>query len=183
MTTFSEKSNDHIFRLIYVIRNAANYRSLVKYKDDFNQNYWILIFNNLFDVAILEWCKIFGTDSEPTHWKTIVDDHAPFRKGLLNSIGLDELGWSKYWEGVKEYRNNIIAHFKKNMKVRQYPSLDVIIYSTFYYYKWLVKELDRRGIIQEPEDLEEYYKRCLEQARVFSEIAYNSTKDIKEKVY
>ena len=91
MPNFSEKSSDHIFRLIYVIRNAANYRSLVKYKNDFNQNYWILTFNNFFDLAILEWCKIFGVDSEPTHWKTIVDDHEAFRTGLLNfmKIGLD----------------------------------------------------------------------------------------------
>ena len=104
MDNFSEKTSDHIFRLIYVVRNAANYRSLIKYKDDFDQNYWIQIFNNFFDVAILEWCKIFGTDNEPTHWKTIVDDHASFRKGLLNCTGLDESGWSKYWQEVKDYR-------------------------------------------------------------------------------
>jgi len=28
MNSFKETSIDHIFRLIYVIRNAANYRSL-----------------------------------------------------------------------------------------------------------------------------------------------------------
>jgi hypothetical protein len=182
MAAFSEKTSDHIFRLIYVIRNAANYRSLAKYKDDFDQNYWIQISNNFFDVAVLEWCKVFGTDSEPTHCKTIVDNHASFRKGLLNCTGLDESGWSKYWQSVKDYRNNIIAHFKKIPDL-QYPSLDVIINSTFYYYNWLLKELDKRGIIQEPEDLEDYYHRCLNQAETFSEKAYNSTKDIKEKVF
>ena len=183
MPNFSEKSSDHIFRLIYVIRNAANYRSLVKYKDDFDQIYWILTFNNFFDLAILEWCKVFGTDSEPTHWKTIVDDHEAFRTGLLSCIGLNESEWNRYWVEVKDYRNNIIAHFKKNPRVQQYPSLDIIINSTFYYYEWLVKALDKRGIRQEPENLEEYYYKCLNQAEVFSEKAYNSTKNIKEKVY
>ncbi len=181
MDSFSEKTSDHIFRLIYVIRNAANYRSLVKYKNDFDQNYWIQIFNNFFDMAVLEWCKVFGTDSEPTHWKTIVNDHASFRKSLLSCIGLDESGWSKYWREVKDYRNNIITHFKKIPDLH-YPSLDVIINSTFYYYGWLQTELDKRGIIQEPKDLEDYYHRCLKQAEVFSKKAYNSTKDFKEQV-
>ena len=58
------------------------------------------------------------------------------------------------------YRNNIIAHFKR-ISGLSYPSLDVIIKSTFYYYEWLQKELDKHGIIQEPKDLEDYYYRCL----------------------
>lgn len=182
MNSFSEKTSDHIIRLIYVIRNAANFQSLVKYKDDFKQNYWILIYNNFLDIAVLEWCKVFGTDSEPTHWKTIVNDHTAFREGLLNCIGLDENEWSAFWENVNSYRNNIIAHFKK-VDDLSYPFLDVIIKSSFYYYKWLQKELETHGIIQEPEDLENYYRRCLSQAENFSEIAYNSTADIGEKVF
>jgi len=182
MSSFSEKASDHIFRLVYVIRNAANFRSLVKYKEDFKQNYWIIICNNFFDVAILEWSKIFGTDSEPTHWKTIVKEHKAFRDGLLNCIGLDEKGWVAFWQDVNSYRNNIIAHFKK-VKGLSYPSLDVIIKSSFYYYEWLQKELEEHGIIQEPKDLENYYSRCLSQAENFSEIAYNSTLNIEEKVF
>ena len=182
MDSFTEKTSDHIFRLLYVIRNAANYRSLVKYKDDFNQNYWIQIYNNFFDVAILEWSKVFGTDSEPTHWKTVVNDHLSFRNGLLNCIGLDESGWSNFWQGVNIYRNNIIAHFKKIPNL-SYPSLDVIINSTFYYYKWLQNDLDKRGIIQEPKHIEGYYDRCLNQAEIFSEKAYNSTINLEEKVF
>lgn len=182
MDNFEKTTSDHIFRLIYVIRNAANYRSMAKFKDDFDQNYWIQIYNNFFDVAVLEWCKIFGTDSEPTHWKTIVKDHQAFRNGLLSSIGLDEQGWSNFWQSVNSYRNNIIAHFKR-ISGLSYPSLDVIIKSTFYYYEWLQKELDKHGIIQEPKDLVGYYNRCLKQAESFSETSYNSTANIKEKVF
>ena len=133
-------------------------------------------------MAVLEWCKVFGTDSEPTHWKTIVNDHQSFRNGLLNSIGLDESGWSKFWQSVNSYRNNIIAHFRR-IKGLSYPSLDVIINSSFYYYKWLQQELDKHGIIQEPRDLESYYYRCLKQSESFSEAAYNSTINIREKVF
>ncbi|MBA3016795.1 MAG: hypothetical protein KJ550_07865 [Proteobacteria bacterium] len=55
MTQFEEKYSEHIFRRLYVVRNAANYLSLMKYKDDFNQDYWILVFNNFYDTAMLEW--------------------------------------------------------------------------------------------------------------------------------
>jgi hypothetical protein len=182
MDDFERISSDHIFRLVYVIRNVAFYRSLNKYKDNFNQNYWIQIYNNFFDVAVLEWCKVFGTDSEPTHWKTIVQDHKAFRNGLLSSIGLNEQGWSDFWKSVNSYRNNIIAHFRRIPSLSN-PSLDVIIKSTFYYYEWLQQELDKHGIKQEPEDLEGYYHLCLAQAKSFSETAYNSTSNIKEKVF
>ena len=184
MPNFDVQSSDHIFRLIYVVRNAANYRSMVKYKDDFNQNYWIHIFNNFFDLAILEWCKVFGTDSEPTHWKTLVDDHESFRKGRLKHMGLTESEWESYWTKAKNYRNNIITHFRKNPnKVKNYPALDNIITSACYYYGWLVKALAERNIIQEPESLEVYYNNCLKQAELFTEKAYCSTKHFKEKVF
>jgi hypothetical protein len=182
MDDFEKISSDHIFRLIYVIRNVANYRSMTKIKNDFNQNFWIQIYNNFFDVAVLEWCKVFGTDSEPTHWKTIVHDHQAFRNGLLSSIGLNDQGWSDFWKNVNSYRNNIIAHFKK-IPGLSYPSLDVIIKSTFYYYDWLQQECDKHGIIQEPRDIESYYYRCLKQAEIFSETACNSTSNIDEKVF
>jgi hypothetical protein len=29
-------------------------------------NFWRLIYGNLLDVAVLEWCKVFGSDAEPT---------------------------------------------------------------------------------------------------------------------
>ena len=182
MNSFKETTSDHVYRLIYVIRNVAYHNSLAKFKDDFNQNYWILISNNFFDVAILEWCKVFGTNSEPTHWKTIVNNHQLFRNDLLSSIGLDEKEWNNFWQSVNSYRNNIIAHFRR-IPGLSYPSLGVIIDSSFYYYKWLKQELDKHGIIQKPEDLEDYYYQCLKQAEEFSEMAYNSTIKIMEKVF
>jgi hypothetical protein len=134
-------------------------------------------------MAILEWCKVFGTDSEPTHWKTLVSECNSFRNGLLKHIGLDETGWKCYWEQVRDYRNNALAHHRKNDNVKDYPVLDNILKSAFYYHEWLIKHLEAIGIIEEPSNLEEYYNSCLEQAKLFSANAYGSTKDIREKVH
>jgi hypothetical protein len=38
---------------------------------------WRIIYGNLTDMAVLEWCKLFGSDDEhnqPVHWKNIASD-------------------------------------------------------------------------------------------------------------
>jgi hypothetical protein len=183
MTNFKEESSEHIFRLLYVVRNAASYRSLEAVNwDEFSQSYWIVISNNFYDIVILEWCKIFGTDNEQTHWKTLVRDYNSFRNGLLKRLGLDESGWQSYWEQIRDYGNNALAHHRRSPMVTQYPHLDNVLKSAFYYYDWLVKQLETIGIIQEPNNLEEYYNSYIRQAKLFSEKAYESTRNIKEKV-
>jgi hypothetical protein len=40
-------------------------------------NFWRLIYGNLMDMAVIEWCKLFGSDSEehqPAHWKNIIPE-------------------------------------------------------------------------------------------------------------
>ncbi len=175
--------NEHIFRLAYVIRNAANYESFSKYQGTFTQNYWILIRNNFYDFAILEWCKVFGTDSEPTHWKKIVDDPASFRSGLLASVKLSEADWKDYWVKMLAYRNNFISHHQKDPTVKTYPYFDKALEASYYYYDYLIQKLRSLGSNEYPDNLKDYYNRCLKQAIKFTETAYNSTKDIKEEVY
>jgi hypothetical protein len=174
---------EHIFRLVYVIRNAASYESLSKYQGSFTQNYWLLIQNNFFDFAILEWCKIFGTDSEPTHWKKIVDDPASFRTKLLARVKLNETDWKDYWDNMIAYRNNLISHYQKDPNVKTYPDFDKAIEASYYYYEYLIWKLRSSGNKEYSDNLKDYYDRYLEQAIRFSETAYSSTKDIKEKVY
>ncbi|MDP3297214.1 MAG: hypothetical protein Q8N09_06420 [Thermodesulfovibrionia bacterium] len=183
MAITEQQLKEHIFRLVYVIRNAANYESLSKYQGTFTQNYWIMIQNNFFDFVILEWCKIFGTDSEPTHWKNLVDDHVSFRAKLLARVKSNETDWKDYWEYMITYRNNLISHHQKDPSVTHHPDFDKGIEASYYYYEYLIKKLRGLGNTQYPDNLKDYYDRHLEQAIRFSETAYNSTKDIKENVY
>lgn len=168
---------DHLFRLVYVVRNAACYEALSQYKDEFEQNWWILIYNNFFDIAILEWCKVFGTDSEPTHWKNLIADHDAFRQGLLSALGTDQASYAAYWETMMSYRNELLAHRFTNPSVKNYPTLDFALKSSFYYYSILIKMLKRY-----PDDLKDYYDRSFRQAVKFAELSYHSTKALKESV-
>ena len=141
-----------MFRLVYVVRNVACHRSLPEFKSRFCQNYWILIFNNFLDMVVLEWCKVFGSRSEPTHWSSHIKEQNTFREGLLKRLGLSKEEWETYWDSVKDYRDNLVLHHKRNPNVTHYPNL------------------------------EEYYQRCLAQMSEFSYVAYQSTMEIKETV-
>jgi len=160
-----------------VVRNAACYEALSQYKDEFEQNWWILIYNNFFDIAILEWCKVFGTDSEPTHWKNLITDHDVFRQGLLSALGTDQASYNAYWETVTSYRNKLLAHRTREPSVKNYPTLDFALKSSFYYYSILIQMLRSY-----PDDLKHYYDRSFRQAVKFAELSYHSTKALKESV-
>jgi len=181
--TQKDKLIDYLIRLLYVVRNAACHRALSKYKNQLNQNYWILIFNNFFDIAILDWCKVFGSESEPTHWKNIVDDPSSFRQGLLSALGIDQSNWETYWKDVKDYRDKYLAHHQNDPSRTHYPNLDIAVNSSFYFYKWLINKLKIKHFDFDPYDLKEYYESFISQASKFVEVSYQSTKKIEEEVF
>lgn len=183
MGTDIKQLRDHTFRLVYFVQNVACHRALRECMQDTPQNFWTLIFNNFLDFAVLEWCKIFGARSEPTHWTKLITDHDKFRDDLLKRVGLSVDEWKTYRDSIKDYRDNFVSHHQKNPNVTQYPKFDYALTATFYYYERLIKELRMLGITEYPDELQGYYDRCLSQAVKFSKIAYQSTIDIKETVY
>ena len=185
MTDFKIDSNDHMDRLLYVVRNVASFRSLeAVLAEEPNPAYWIYVLNNFYDLALLEWCKLFGSYGEPTHWTSLVpkSDHDSFRKDLWNQLGITEPDWRVYWEHVTDYRNHRLAHHQRNTKITNYPALENILKSAFYYHSWLLRGLEDMGIIEEPNSLSDYYASYLRQAVMFSKRAYEETKNIREAV-
>ena len=52
-------------------------------------NFWRILHGNLLDTAVLDWCKLFGSDDEEhqkTHWKNVVADRDAFRAELLGTL-------------------------------------------------------------------------------------------------
>jgi hypothetical protein len=174
---------DQVFRLVYVARNVAHHRSLEPFKDDFNQNYWILVFNNFLDVAVLEWCKAFGSRGEATHWSKHVADQEAFRVGLLQKLAISEEEWRVYWESIKTYRDELVAHHESASKITHYPEFGYALQACFYYYEILIKQLRAYQVFDYPDSLEDYFEKSLAQARKFSEVGYNATRSLKEAIY
>ena len=182
MTSEIGKVVDQVFRLVYVVRNVAHHRSLEPFKDDFHQNYWILAFNNFLDVAVLEWCKAFGSKGDATHWSNNVADPEVFRAGLLVRLEISEGEWRTYWENIKAYRDEVVAHHVSASKVTHYPDFGYALHASFYYYDILIKQLRAFHVFDYPNSLEDYFEKSLAQATIFSELAYRSTQSLVEIV-
>jgi hypothetical protein len=93
---------------------VAFYHSLAPFQNSFAENYWTYVFNNFLDMAVLEWCKVFGSRGEGTHWSTLVEDPDAFRTAMLGEFHLTRDEWDKYWERMKNYRDSRIAHHTRD---------------------------------------------------------------------
>lgn len=130
------RSNDltaHLFRLAHLARSAVMKRVLTEVDPNPHLNFWRLINGNQLDIAILEWCKVFGSDIEPTHWKKVVPfaNHDKFRNDLFTSIVVAPDAWNDYWKELKAYRDNLVAHHIGLNRVATYPVLDLALKSSF----------------------------------------------------
>jgi len=71
---------------------------------------WAQILNNNYAQAGLYWCKVFGTDSEPSHWKSLLTDHKDFKETMLGATGFSGDEFDLYWESMTLLRNKKLAH-------------------------------------------------------------------------
>jgi hypothetical protein len=96
---------------------------------DPKQNFWIMTVNLLTDTAAVEWCKVFGSRDEDTHWTQVVpqEQHNEVRTALLQTIGLTQQGWEEYRNHIVSYRDQMVAHHDLNATVAKYPDYDVAI--------------------------------------------------------
>ena len=55
-------------------RQLSYHRALEEHDKDFKQNFWIVMYNNSIDLAVLDWFHLFGYHNDDLHWKQIVHD-------------------------------------------------------------------------------------------------------------
>ncbi len=175
----------HLFRLVHLARSAEMKYVLAEVDPKPHLNFWRLIHGNQLDIAVLEWCKVFGSDGEATHWKKIVTpaNHDQFRGGLFEAVGVTADEWAAYWNEMKEYRDKLVAHHIGLNRDANYPVLDIALKSSCFYYSYLIKELRSLGETSYPDDLQIYCGAFESQAREIASVAVASTAAIKERVY
>jgi hypothetical protein len=95
--------------LATIVRNVYLRRELSDVCADPALNFWRLIYGNLTDMAVLEWCKFFGADDserQTVHWKSLAQDQDGFRDEMLSSMGISREAWNEYWAEMKTYRRH-----------------------------------------------------------------------------
>lgn len=183
-------THEHLTSALQVVVNMARCvalkRAIAAADPDPALNFWRVLLGNLLDVAVLDWCKLFGSDDEEhqqVHWKNVFDDEAAFRAGLLAHVHLDHDAWRGYWQQMKNYRNQHVAHLDFNRRdVTHYPDLEPALSSAFYYYSRLIAELRALGESRFPDDLSTYYEAFLAQATEIGKVATASTNGFSERV-
>jgi len=140
--------------------------------------------HNCTDMAVIDWCKLFGSDREPVHWKRVVprSDQADFRRDLLAYLGLTRKAWRAYRDDLKSYRDKFAAHHDPFHPAapRSVPMFDLGLSATVFYYDWILKRLGAAHTY--PLDLEEYCRRFATQAAKIAQAALAATASMTETV-
>jgi hypothetical protein len=164
-------------------RELSYHRALADHKDDFVQSFWIYMYNNAIDSAVLDWFHLFGYHKDDLHWKRVVVDVSVFKKQLLLSLQMTEDEWKAYRETIKDYRDKDVAHIEIR-PVSQVPHMTLALKATAIYYSTALAELSTfRDYGGWPIQLEDYHIKSREQAKEICTAAYRASRHIKEKIY
>ena len=164
-------------------RNLSYHRALQNHlKDSDELIFWIHMYNNAIDLAVLDWFHLFGNHNDDLHWKSIVHNVDRFKQGLLQSISYSAQEWKAYHEKIKNYRDKDIAHIELK-PLSHVPEMTQALRAAAYYYAAVLEELQGYAIYDDsPQDLNDYYEKNFAQAMVIAASAYHATLGIKEMV-
>ncbi len=120
-------------------------RMVEKIALDPKQTFWIMAVNLLADTAAIEWCKVFGSWDEDTHWTRAIpkERHDEVRAALLTELSLSQSEWEAYHDGILRYRNELVAHHDLNASVAKYPHYDKALVAANFMFDQLRNTADR----------------------------------------
>lgn len=151
-----------------VVRNVAYYKEgWFAGMPSFNSNIERTINGNFMDMAVLEWCKLFGDPRhEPQHWQRVIlcrEQRQQFKHELVQVVGHSKRDWNALRTICLEFRNDFVAHLGSEPIMRT-PPVDPVWKSTAYYYDFI-----RRNEMPtaEPADINSYYNECAKAGREY----------------
>ncbi len=146
-------------------------------------DFWRIIQGGTLDLAVIEWCKLFGNRDEDTHWSRLIPEagHDKFRTGLRAAVGMNEAEWDTYWQSMVDYRNEVAAHHDLDPGNAHYPSLDAALEAVYHYHnsylfsEWAVVNPQTRY----PADMREFANGYQEELRRAAEVATDATRSLE----
>lgn len=166
-----------------MVRQLSYHRAINKRKSDLTLNFWLYMYNNSIDMAVLDWVHLFGNDRDDLHWKNVAGNIDQFRSDLLSNLEISKEKWVPIWKSIREYRNKDVAHIEVRL-TSNVPEMGLAVKATGFYYTYILGELENYGDYSNwPENLLEYYERNLEQSMSIASVAIDATKNFKESVY
>jgi hypothetical protein len=148
-------------------RNLAYYRAR---QDDGERltpetDYWNSIHDNCVDKALLEWCKLFGSERENYHWKKIITDLDTFECELLRNANTSADEFASYTSQMKRLRDKFVVHL--DYENEMFLPLQDVAWSTIQTYFNRVTDVELIGVaVIGPGEMPitEYYNQKLAEA-------------------
>lgn len=124
------------------------------------QTFWIMTVNLLADVAAIEWCKVFGSRAEDTHWTRVLPEnsHDQVRQGLLTHVQLTKEKWKEYRDDIVKYRDQIVAHHDLDATITKFPHYDVALLAANFMFDRIRSVADQDWLGDIPTSLEGWSK-------------------------
>jgi hypothetical protein len=83
---------------------------------------WATLNNNFLDIAVLEWCKLFGDDHGVHNWRNAVVNTDDFEADLLAKLSFSSEEWDTHIREQRIYRDKFVAHLDE-LPVMNIPDL------------------------------------------------------------
>lgn len=108
-------------------------------------NFWREVSQNAMDLAVLDWCHLFGNKRDVLHWTNVFSEDPTFKQRLLEIAGVSEEEWTQYWGQMRKYRDKDVAHLEIQ-KISMRPAMAIAIKSTTFYFSEVQAARARLGI-------------------------------------
>jgi uncharacterized protein YbaA (DUF1428 family) len=119
------------------LRGIAYYRAGQDSKDQWiEDDFWRHNNSNSIDMAVIDWCKVFGDKKAEHYWRKSVDDPDTVLTQMLAATNISNTEFEEYILKVREYRDKFLAHLDKD-NVMHIPQLDIAIGTTIFLYNHL----------------------------------------------
>lgn len=152
-------------------RNLAYYRAGWK-KGKYalpDTQFWRTVSGNFIDVAILEWCKLFGDEpgkaSAQHGWEKVVAHPKKFRAKMLRAIKTTEDEFEELRKALRKYRDKFIAHLD-NDDEGHIAALDLAQRAVWFLHVYVCAFADKEGLQFQRGDIQAYFDAHSEEARI-----------------
>jgi hypothetical protein len=127
--------------LVSFVHHLAYWRCSTKLYADLQQEseFWTYTIDAHLLRAVMDWCMVFGADSNRVHWKKVVLDESAqsdFRRHLLDRLSLSKDEWEAYWITMTTFRNDFAAHRVASSGYPTVPKMDKALGAAIAYDQW-----------------------------------------------
>jgi hypothetical protein len=129
-----------------LIKHIASHRGLNATWDrnSYPSEFWSTTVAGHLHLALIEWCKVFGSDSEDIHWKkTPIGNTAQqaienFRQRILDKNACTSEEWRIYHKSLVDMRGKYVTHLDlKEPITGTVPVFDVALKIAYAYEEWI----------------------------------------------